>query len=128
MTTHVIPKPDIEHRARGPVFNEKAKELLQALFDGLVHLEEANKDTLTKVDVRLDLETPGLSVSVDQTGTFQVKCESDTDMISVFSPISYGHQYVLMQDEEWKSVLDGHSIKQLLSIEINSCCQGYIRI
>ena len=124
----MIPKPDIDSRIRGSVFNEKARQLLQALFDGLVPLEEANKGTPTPVSVLLDLEAQELSVSIEQTGTFQVKCDGETDMISVFSPISYGHQYALMPGHEWKSVLDGHTIEHLLSVEINSCCQGYIRI
>ena len=123
---HNIPKPDMTNKATGQIFRTKSKELLQSIYDGVKHLEEVNKETNTSVDVELDMNKSILSITINELGTFQVTVDESKHEIVVFSPVSYGQVYVYL-DNQWKSVLDGHDIFQLLATEINAYCQGYPR-
>ena len=128
MTKHEIPRPDTAKKATGQVFIDKSRELLQTIYDGVIHLEEANKDSNTCVKVELDLNKLMLSITIDELGTFEIRIDDLKNEINVFSPVSYGQVYVYFEDEKlWKSVLDGHDIVQLLATEINAHCQGYPR-
>ena len=129
LVEHDIPKPNIENKATGSIFMNKSKELLQTIYDGVIHLEEVNKNTNTCVKVEYDSnQSSKISISIDQLGTFEISIDRTNNEIHLFSPVSYGQVYVYFENEnEWKSVLDGHNIIQLLAIEINSHCQGYPR-
>ena len=129
MVEHDIPRPNIEIRATGQIFIDKSKQLLQTIYDGVIHLEEANKNTNTCVKVEFDSnQSSKISISIDQLGTFEISIDETKNEINVFSPVSYGQVYVYFENEDlWKSVLDGHNIFQLLAVEINSHCQGYPR-
>eukprot|EP01084_Bolivina_argentea_P250234 419187_1 len=136
---HNIPKPDVSKKAIGTIFISKSRDLLQTLYDGLIHLEEVNKDTQTNVSIELDYNISMLSIIIGtNTADFRditmnemewkITCDDKTNEVSVFSPVSYGQTYVYFAIEnEWKSILDGHNILQLIATEINAHCQGYPR-
>lgn len=127
LTVHDIPRPNTAQKTTGDQFIYASRKLLQTLHDGLIHLEEANKETRTPVSVEwLNESQTALSVSIELLGAFKVECNDAKNEITVFSPVSYGQVYhYFAADDEWKSELDGHNIIQLLATEINAHCQGY---
>ena len=129
MVEHDIPRPNTQNRATGQIFIDKSKQLLQTIYDGVIHLEEANENTNTCVKIEFDSnQSSKISICIDQLGTFEISVDEAKNEINVFSPVSYGQVYVYFENEDmWKSVLDGHNILQLLAVEINSHCQGYPR-
>ena len=128
LTKHNIPRPNTSNKATGSIFTEKSRELLQFIFDGVIHLEEPNKETNTSVTVALDSESSILTIAINELGEFKISCDDTKSELNVFSPVSSAHTYVYFEsDNEWKSVLDGHLVIQLLATEINAHCQGYPR-
>mmetsp|Transcript_105811 Transcript_105811/g.129099 ORF Transcript_105811/g.129099 Transcript_105811/m.129099 type:complete len:193 (-) Transcript_105811:1083-1661(-) len=129
LCSHNIPKPDKTKKITGDQFITKSRELIETLYNGLIHLEQINKGSNSEVKVRMNDCKSNLTITIDNLGTFMVNCDDKRFEINVFSPVSTTSIYICIIDEyntdNWLSINDGHSIIQLLSTEINQYCQGF---